>query len=132
MSLVEVNNLVKHFPKHGGLLNRVIAKVHALNGVSFRIRRGETLGVVGESGCGKSTLGRVLVRLLEPTSGSVVFDGNNVSHLSHEQMLPYRRRIQIVFQDPNSSLNPRMTVDATLREAAKFHRIVAAKDMSGY
>jgi oligopeptide/dipeptide ABC transporter ATP-binding protein len=132
MSLVEINDLVKHFPKHGGFLNRVIAKVHALNGVSFRIGHGETLGVVGESGCGKSTLGRVLVRLLQPTSGSVVFDGHDISQLSHERMLPFRRRMQIVFQDPNSSLNPRMTVDATLREAATFHRVVPAKQMNAY
>lgn len=132
MSLVEVNNLVKHFPKHGGFLNRVVSKVHALNGVSFQIRRGETLGVVGESGCGKSTLGRVLVRLLEPTSGSVVFDGRDISRLSHERMLPFRRRMQIVFQDPNSSLNPRMTVEQTLREAVKFHKVVPSREMASY
>lgn len=132
MALIEVKDLVKHFPKHGGFLNRVIAKVHAVNGVSFQIQRGETLGVVGESGCGKSTLGRVMVRLLEPTSGQVMFDGQDISHLPHDRMLPFRRRMQIVFQDPNSSLNPRMSVDAALREVTKFHAIVPPQQVSAY
>ena len=132
MALLEVNNLVKHFPKRGGLMNRVIAKVHALNGVSFTVESGETVGVVGESGCGKSTLGRTIVRLLEPTSGEVSFDGNEISSLSHSQMMPYRRQLQMIFQDPNSSLNPRMTVAAALREVVRFHRIVPRADVEEY
>ena len=132
MAFVEVKDLVKHFPKRGGFLNRVVAKVHALNGVSFQVERGETVGVVGESGCGKSTLGRVMVRLLEPTAGSVTFDGQDISHLRHGQMMPYRRRLQIIFQDPNSSLNPRMSVGATLREVVRFHSIVPKPEVEAY
>ena len=107
-------------------------KVHALNGVSFQIQSGEIVGVVGESGCGKSTLGRVMVRLLEPTEGHVIFDGQDISHLNHRQMMPFRQRFQIIFQDPNSSLNPRMTVGATLTEVVRFHRIVPAADVNAY
>lgn len=121
MALIKVNQLVKHFPKRGGFLNRVIAKVHAVNDVSFEIRAGETLGIVGESGCGKSTLGRVIMRLLDPTSGSIEFDGQPLQELSHQQMMPFRRKMQMVFQDPNSSLNPRMTIGAMLAEGIRFH-----------
>ena len=124
MSLIKVDNLVKHFPKRGGFLNRVIAKVHAVNGVSFEIHRGETLGVVGESGCGKSTLGKVIVRLLDPTEGSVTYDGVEIAGLSYSSMMPFRKRMQIIFQDPNSSLNPRMTVEKMLREVLRFHEVV--------
>ncbi len=119
--LVRVENLVKHFPKRGGILNRVIAKVHAVNGVSFVIRKGETLGVVGESGCGKSTLGKVIVRLHEPTSGKVFYDDQDITDLSSRELRPIRKRMQMIFQDPNSSLNPRMSVGSTIREIAKFH-----------
>ena len=132
MALVEVQNLVKHFPKRGGFLNRVVAKVHAVNGVSFDINKGETVGVVGESGCGKSTLGRLIMRLLDPTSGTVKFDEQDISQLGHTDMLPFRRRMQIVFQDPNSSLNPRLSVGATLREAVRLHQIVPASERSAY
>ncbi|MEZ6121035.1 MAG: ATP-binding cassette domain-containing protein [Pirellulaceae bacterium] len=121
MALIKVNQLVKHFPKRGGFLNRVIAKVHAVNDVSFEIHAGETLGIVGESGCGKSTLGRVIMRLLDPTSGSIEFDGQPLQELSHQQMMPFRRKMQMVFQDPNSSLNPRMTIGAMLAEGIRFH-----------
>lgn len=119
--LIRIENLVKHFPKRGGILNRVIAKVHAVNGVSFTIRKGETLGVVGESGCGKSTLGKVMVRLHEPTSGRIFFDGQDITDLTSKELRPIRKRMQMIFQDPNSSLNPRMTVGAAIREIAKFH-----------
>ena len=132
MTFLEVRDLVKHFPKHGGFLNRVIAKVHAVNGVSFEINRGEIVGVVGESGCGKSTLGRVMVRLLEPTAGQVLFEGEDISQYDHRQMMPFRRRMQIIFQDPNSSLNPRMTVGAMLREAIRFHQIVPHSEQADY
>ena len=130
--LVKVRNLVKHFPKRGGIFNQVIAKVHAVNDVSFEIRKGETLGVVGESGCGKSTLGKAIIRLHDPTSGSVTFDGVDITHLSRAQLRPIRRRMQMIFQDPNSSLNPRMTVEAALREVIRLHKIVSEADMRSY
>jgi len=130
--LVKVRNLVKHFPKRGGIFNQVIAKVHAVNDVSFEIRKGETLGVVGESGCGKSTLGKAIIRLHNPTSGNVTFDGVDITHLSRSSLRPIRRRMQMIFQDPNSSLNPRMTVEAALREVIRLHKIVPAKEMRSY
>jgi len=132
MSLIQVENLVKHFPKHGGFFNRVVAKVHAVNDVSLEIERGETLGVVGESGCGKSTLGRVIVQLAQPTSGSVSYEGRNLAQLSSDEMLALRRQMQIIFQDPNSSLNPRMTVDSALKEVVRFHRIVPPEQVDSY
>ncbi len=132
MALIEVDNLVKHFPKRGGFFNGVIAKVHAVNGVSFEIQRGETLGVVGESGCGKSTLGKSMIRLLDLTSGSVTFDGEEISNLSYRELMPYRKRMQIIFQDPNASLNPRQTVGGMLREIIRFHQIVAPVEMDDY
>ncbi len=130
--LVEVQNLVKHFPKRGGLLNKVIAKVHAVNDVSFKIRRGETLGVVGESGCGKSTLGKSIIRLHDATAGDVIFDGTNITRMSRRQLRPIRRRMQMIFQDPNASLNPRMTVEAALREVIRLHRVVPESEMPAY
>ena len=132
MALIEVRNLVKHFPKRGGIMNRVIAKVHAVNDVSFDVHQGETLGVVGESGCGKSTLGKVVMRLLEPTSGSIKYEDQEIGQLSYNQLLPFRRKMQIIFQDPNSSLNPRMTVESILREAVALHRVVPRSEMRGY
>lgn len=129
--LVRVENAVKHFPKRGGLLNRVIAKVHALNDVSFTIKKGQTLGVVGESGCGKSTLGKVVIRLHQPTSGSIFFDGVDISKMSFGELRPIRRRMQMIFQDPNSSLNPRMTVETTIKEVLRLHDIVPENEMDG-
>lgn len=122
--LLEVTNLVKHFPVRGGVFNRVVGRVHAVNGVSLTVSRGEILGVVGESGCGKSTLGKLVIRLIEPTSGSIKFAGREITGLGHAEMMPFRRKMQIVFQDPYSSLNPRMTVRAMLREAMLFHGVV--------
>lgn len=130
MALIEVKNLVKHFPVRGGVLNRVTRKVHAVNGVTFDIHSGETLGVVGESGCGKSTLGKAIIRLSEPTAGRVIFEGDDITRLSHREMMPYRRRMQIIFQDPYSSLNPRLTIRALLREAIRFHGVLG-DDPSG-
>src|SRR6185369_12620985 len=98
--LVEVRDLVKHFPIRGGILQRTINQVKAVDGVSFTIRRGETLGLVGESGCGKTTVGRVLLRLVDPTSGTIRFDGQDISRLGGAALRPYRRRMQIIFQDP--------------------------------
>ncbi|MBU0726297.1 MAG: ATP-binding cassette domain-containing protein [Alphaproteobacteria bacterium] len=105
---LEVRNLKKHFPLHGGLLQRQTGTVRAVDGVSFSIRRGETLGVVGESGCGKSTVGKTVLKLLEPTAGEILLDGVNVTDFSPGQMWSHRRQIQTVFQDPYSSMNPRM------------------------
>ncbi|MEE8142718.1 MAG: oligopeptide/dipeptide ABC transporter ATP-binding protein [Planctomycetota bacterium] len=127
MALLEVENLVKHFPVRGGVFNRIQGKVHAVNGVSFTVERGEILGVVGESGCGKSTLGKLVIRLLKPTAGSIHYDSEETTHLNHREMMPYRRRMQIIFQDPYSSLNPRLTVNATLKEAIRLHRVVPAE-----
>ena len=129
MPLLEVRELVKHFPVRGGVLNRVVSRVHAVNGVSFQVERGETVGVVGESGCGKSTLGKCVIRLLEPTSGEVVYDGREITRLSHRELMPLRRRMQIIFQDPYSSLNPRLTVNKLLKEVLRFHRVVPAAEM---
>ena len=116
-AFIKAENLVKKFPVRGGMLNRVINNVHAVTDVSFTIAQGETLGVVGESGCGKSTLGKMVIRLLEPTSGKVFLDGKEITGLDHQQMMSVRRRMQIIFQDPYSSLNPRLTVRSLLKEA---------------
>ncbi len=132
MALLEVRNAVKHFPVRGGVLNRVTGHVHAVNGVSFDVERGEILGIVGESGCGKSTLGKVVIRLLEPTSGSITFDGVQITALDHGDMMPTRRKMQIIFQDPYSSLNPRQTVRAMLKEAILFHGIVDKSEVEDY
>lgn len=121
--LLEVSNLVKHFPIRGGVLNKVVGHVKAVNGVSLQVNRGEVVGIVGESGCGKSTLGKCILRLIEPTSGTIRFDGADITALGHAAMMPYRRRMQIIFQDPYSSLNPRLTVRKLLREAILFHNV---------
>ena len=131
-ALLEMENLVKHFPVRGGMLNRVVGKVHAVNGVSLSIDEGETLGIVGESGCGKSTLGKAVVRLHDATSGSIRFKGTDITKLGHSAMLPYRRKLQIIFQDPYSSLNPKLTIRGLLREAIKLHQVVDASEMDEY
>jgi oligopeptide transport system ATP-binding protein len=121
--LLEVRDLVKHFAVRRGIFGRRVGAVRAVDGVSFEIAPGEVLGLVGESGCGKSTTGRCVLRLLEPTSGSVRFEGRDVAHLSGRELRAMRRRMQVVFQDPFSSLNPRMTVGAALAEPLAIHRI---------
>src|SRR3989475_5796425 len=110
--LLRVKNLKKYFPIRGGLLSREVARVHAVDDVSFDVMPGETLGLVGESGCGKSTTGRLVLRLIDPTSGDVTFDGHNLMTMRPGDLRRLRRKMQIVFQDPFSSLNPRMTVGA--------------------
>ncbi len=119
--LLKVEALVKHFPVRTGVLSRVSGAVRALDGVDFTLAAGETLGIVGESGCGKSTLGRVVLRLIEPTSGRVTFDGQDLGQLDAVALRTQRRAMQIIFQDPYSSLNPRMTVGQTLAEPLALH-----------
>src|SRR5690606_11390271 len=116
----------KEFPVGRRLLGGPLRKVHAVSDVSFSVAPGETLGLVGESGCGKSTLGRCVLRLIEPTRGSVRFDGQELTSLNERAMRPLRRHLQIVFQDPYSSLNPRLTVRQTLGEALRIHRLVSS------
>jgi peptide/nickel transport system ATP-binding protein len=124
--LLRVTNLKKHFPVRGGLLSREVGRVYAVDGVSFAVGRGETLGLVGESGCGKSTTARCVLRLVESTSGKVVFDGRDVLSLGGNDLRSMRRNMQLVFQDPFASLNPRMTVGAILGEAFSIHKLASS------
>ena len=123
MALLELHNLVKHFPVRRAFLGKTRDFVHAVNGVTLSVEKGETLGVVGESGCGKTTLGRVAIRLMEPDSGRIVFDGTDITKFSRKELIPFRRRMQIVFQDPFSSLNPRMNVGDIIAEPLLIHKI---------
>ncbi|MEA3511427.1 MAG: oligopeptide/dipeptide ABC transporter ATP-binding protein [Actinomycetota bacterium] len=122
-SLVEIKNLVKQFPVRSGILQRQTATVDAVDGVSFDIKKGESIGLVGESGCGKTTLGRMLVRLLEPTSGSITFEGEDITHLDGSDLKPFRRKVQIIFQDPFSSLDPRTQVGDSIAEGLRLHGV---------
>ena len=130
-ALLRVDGLVKHFPIHGGLLNRVVGQVRAVDGVSFDIRRGEVMGLVGESGSGKTTVGRLVLRLAEATSGRVSFDGTDILGLSTGAMRRFRKRMQIVFQDPYASLNPREKVGVMLGHALALHAIGTPADRAG-
>jgi oligopeptide/dipeptide ABC transporter ATP-binding protein len=122
--LIEVKDLVKHFPlKQGIVLQRQVGAVRAVDGISFDVFEGETLGLVGESGCGKSTTARLVTRLLEPTEGSIVYKGNDIAHSSRAELKPLRRDMQMIFQDPYSSLNPRKTVGSIIGEPFIIHRL---------
>jgi len=122
-TVLEVNDLKKHFAIHKGLLARTAGYVYAVDGVSFAIAQGETLGLVGESGCGKSTVGRSVLRLIEPTSGSITLSGTDITRLPRRALRPYRRQMQIIFQDPFSSLDPRMPVGQIVGEPLRIHRV---------
>jgi oligopeptide/dipeptide ABC transporter ATP-binding protein len=121
--LLQVEGLVKHFPIRGGVLNRVVNQVQAVSGISFSVRRGEVLGLVGESGSGKTTVGRLILRLEEATAGKVTFDGTSILEIPRKEMRGFRKRMQIIFQDPYSSLNPRERIRTVLSHALALHRI---------
>ncbi len=122
-SLLRAENLVKEFPVYGGVFAKQIASVKAVQGVSFDIKKGETLGLVGESGCGKSTLGRSLIRLIEPTSGKIFFKNKDITNVNGDDLRDLRKQMQIIFQDPYASLNPRMTIGSILEEPLLIHKL---------
>jgi len=130
--LLEVRDLKKYFPIKGGMMNRTVGQVKAVDGISFKIKRGTTMGLVGESGCGKSTAGRTILRLIEKTSGEVYFNGVELSSLDKKQLKAMRPQIQIIFQDPYSSLSPRMPVGEIIGEAVREHGIVPKAEYEDY
>lgn len=127
-NLIEVKGLKQYFTKKLGLLGRNVQYVKAVDDISFTIKRGETLGIVGESGCGKSTTGRTLIKLYEPTAGQILFDGEDITHYSVKKMLPFRKRMQMVFQDPYASLDSRMTINEIIGEALETHKIASGAE----
>jgi len=126
--LVEIKDLKKYFPVKKGLFTPTQSNVKAVDGISFTINKGETLGLVGESGCGKTTCGRTIIKLYEPTGGQIIYDGHDLSKLSPRQMLPYRKKIQMIFQDPYASLNSRMTVGDIVGESIDIHGVYKGKE----
>ena len=130
--ILEVSHLKKYFPIKGGFFNRVVGNVKAVDDVSFQIKKGTTMGLVGESGCGKSTTGRTLLRLLPKTDGEIFFEGQNVSELSREELRQLRTKMQIIFQDPYSSLSPRLPVGEIIGEAVREHNLVPKEKYDDY
>jgi oligopeptide transport system ATP-binding protein len=127
--MLRVDNLVMHFPIYRGVIRRQVGAVHAVDGISFEIKRGETMGLVGESGCGKSTTGRTILQLYKPTSGHVYFDGTDLTTLKLEEMRYMRREMQMIFQDPYASLNPRMTIGDIIGEPLAIHGVASGKEI---
>ncbi len=127
--LLRVDNLVMHFPIYRGVIRRQVGAVHAVDGVSFNIKRGETMGLVGESGCGKSTTGRTILQLYKPTSGHVYFNDTDLTTLKREEMRYMRREMQMIFQDPYASLNPRMTIADIIGEPLAIHGVAKGKEI---
>jgi oligopeptide/dipeptide ABC transporter ATP-binding protein len=128
--LLSVRNLVKHFPVKKGLLQQTVGQVHAVDGISFDIAEGETLGLVGESGCGKSTAGKTILKLIEPTAGEIRVNGERIDQLSRHEMRPYRRELQVVFQDPYSSLNPRLKIRDIIGEPLKNYGVAQGRALN--
>ena len=127
--LLEVENLKKHFPIKRGLFSKIVGKVHAVDGISLGIQRKQTLGLVGESGCGKTTAGKTILKLLEPTSGAISYGGEDITRYDRHEMKPFRRKMQIIFQDPFSSLNPRHTVSSIIAAPLEIHRLARGKEI---
>ena len=127
-NLIEVSGLKQYFTKTSGFFGKNVQYVKAVDNVSFHIKKGETLGLVGESGCGKSTTGRTLIKLYEPTAGKIIFDGEDITHYSQKEMLPFRKRMQMVFQDPYASLDSRMTINEIIGEAMITHGIATGAE----
>lgn len=127
-NLLEVRNLQKYFPIRKGFFGSQVSNVKAVDGVSFSLKAGETLGLVGESGCGKTTCGRTVLKLYEPTAGEIIYDGKDITGLNNSQMLEYRRKMQIIFQDPYASLDSRMTVGDIVGEAIDIHKLMGTKE----